>query len=394
MLPEIHLRPGREKSIYNRHPWIFSGAVKKAPNIPTGTIVKVYTADNRIVGYGFFDAESQISCKIFHFSSDHQEASFFNEQFWFRKIEEAVSFRKKYILNESTDSCRLVHAEGDMLPGLIADLYAGTVVLQILHKGTENILNYISDSFFQLGFKHVYIKTKESSKHIEYISISSGWMGQAAPQPLTIKEHGNQFLVNVETGQKTGFFLDQRENRKLVGSLSRGKTVLNAFSYSGGFSVYAGAGGAKKVVSVDISKDAIETCRQNMDLNGHEAIHEALALDCFDYLKQMPEDYFDLIVLDPPAFAKSAKMVSNASRGYKEINLSAFRKIKSGGLLFTYSCSKNIDRDLFRKIVFGAAADSGRIVQIINQLTQPSDHPVNIYHPEGEYLKGLVLRVI
>lgn len=394
MIAEIHLRPGREKSIHNRHPWIFSGAIKKAPALSTGTIVRVLTADKKIAGYGFYDADSQISCKLFQFTETSLELSDFDIAYWLQKISDAVSFRKLYILSEQTDSCRLVHAEGDMLPGLIADLYAGTIVLQVLHKGTENILHYIKESFHHLGYKHIYIKTKESSKHIEYISVKSGWMDEASEQPIRIQEHGKTFFVNVETGQKTGFFLDQRENRNMVKSLSAGKTVLNAFSYSGGFSVYAGAGGAHKVVSVDISKDAIETCNQNMQLNGYADIHESLALDCFDYLKQMPNDYFDLIVLDPPAFAKSARMVQNASRGYKEINLCAFRKIKSGGLLFTYSCSKNIDRELFRKIVFGAAADSGRIVQIVNQLTQPADHPVNIYHPEGEYLKGLVLRVI
>lgn len=393
MLPILELKSGRERSLNNKHPWIFSGAVKKLLTIETGTIIKVVDNKKTPIAYGFYDKQSQIVCKIFLFSNQELLIEYFDEQFWFHKIQKAFMLRRELVLNENTNCCRLLHAEGDEMPGVIADIYNKAVVLQILHKGSEFILDHIVASLNKLGFEYIYIKSKESSKHIEYISVASGWINKALPQPIEVIENGCKFNVNVESGQKTGFFLDQRDNRLLVKTMSKGKTVLNAFSYTAGFSVYAAKGEAKHVVSVDISKDAIEAANINMQLNNVDHMHVSKAEDCFKYLKDMEDNYYDLIILDPPAFAKSAKMVNNAARGYKEINLMALKKIKEGGILFTYSCSKNIDRDLFRKIVFGAAADSGRTVQIIYQLTQPSDHPISIYHPEGEYLKGLVLKV-
>jgi 23S rRNA (cytosine1962-C5)-methyltransferase len=222
--------------------------------------------------------------------------------------------------------------------------------------------------------------------------MESGWVGATRSMPISALENGVKFLVDVEKGQKTGFFIDQRENRKILGEYSKGKKVLNTFSYSGGFSLYALASGASLAHSVDSSKDAIDMCDQNVAANFNNAPHASYVQDVFDFMKENKEDY-DIMVLDPPAFAKNAKAVPNASRGYKNLNLIAFKTIKPGGLVFTFSCSQHIDRDLFRKIVFSAAADAGRNVRILKQLTQPEDHPINIFHPEGEYLKGLLLHV-
>ncbi|MBI3234821.1 MAG: class I SAM-dependent rRNA methyltransferase [Bacteroidetes bacterium] len=323
MFETLELKSGRERSINHKHPWIFSGAIKKLPNISTGTIVKVVDNKGQCLAYGFFDKQSQIVCKLFYFTEEHLSLDFFGFDFWFQKFKVAFEMRKDLVLTESTNCCRLIHAEGDGLPGLIADAYDDTVVLQVLHKGTENILDHITQSIYKLGFKYIYIKSKESTKNIENLALKSGWIADSRSQPIEVKEHDCLFNVNVEDGQKTGFFIDQRENRKLVETLAKDKTVLNAFSYTGGFSVYAAKGLAQKVYSIDISASAIEASKQNMQLNHADHIHEALAVDCFDYLKNLEQDFFDMIILDPPAFAKSARMVQNAARGYKEINLMA-----------------------------------------------------------------------
>jgi 23S rRNA (cytosine1962-C5)-methyltransferase len=287
----------------------------------------------------------------------------------------------------------LLHAEGDFLPGIIADVYANVVVLQILIRGIEQRKELILEAFKRNGFPTIYLKTKSSSQNIEEISSQSGWLSGSGEGKVITKENGLLFNVDFIEGQKTGFFIDQRDNRQLLKTLSNGKKVLNTFCYTGGFSVYALAGGATEVHSVDISTEAVKLSEENVLLNFPNAAHKGFAIDCFDYLKDMPENEYDLIVLDPPAFAKNARAIDNASRGYKQINMRAFKKIKPGGILFTFSCSQNISKDLFQKIIFGAAADVGRNVRIIHQLHQPADHPVNIYHPEGEYLKGLALWV-
>jgi 23S rRNA (cytosine1962-C5)-methyltransferase len=267
--------------------------------------------------------------------------------------------------------------------------------VQILHKGIEKIYHILIQALREIGLEYIYLKTKENSRRLEQIDIPEGWVDNVIPQEKTIiSENGLLFGVDVEKGQKTGFFLDQRENRALLKSYAKGKRVLNTFSYTGGFSVYAAAGEAEEVISVDISKEVCAEAEKNMQMNfPNYRKHQAFAEDCFLYLKKIPENYYDLIVLDPPAFAKTAQNVPNAARGYKEINMQAFKKIQSGGLVFTFSCSGSVDRDLFRKIVFGAAADVGRDIKILHQLTQPPDHPISIYHPESEYLKGLVLYV-
>ena len=230
-------------------------------------------------------------------------------------------------------------------------------------------------------------------KNIEQVEQISRWVAEPKEMPVLVLENGVKFQINVETGQKTGFFIDQRENRRILATYSKGKKVLNTFSYSGGFSVYALEANAQLVHSVDSSKDAIELCEQNVQLSKFEGKHQSFVSDVFEFLKEIEPSFYDIIILDPPAFAKHARAVDNAARGYKNLNLLGFQKVKPGGLIFTYSCSQHIDKDLFRKIVFGAAADARRNVRILQQLSQPEDHPINIYHPEGEYLKGLLLQV-
>jgi 23S rRNA (cytosine1962-C5)-methyltransferase len=392
MYPSLILKSGRDRSIINRHPWIFSGAVKTLPTAENGDIVAIRDNHNTLLGYGFFSEKSQITCRMFEFTN--QEMRFDTPDYWVDKIRRAYQIRKQYVISEQTNCYRLIHAEGDGLPGIIADVYGEVAVLQLLIKGTEKIAPFLLEGLSVAGVKHIWLKNKHNAAFFEDVALQNGWLSGAKDEsdPVMVQENGLKFMIDFEKGQKTGFFVDQRDNRALVGLHSKGKKVLNAFSYTGGFSVYALAGGASMVHSVDISKDAVQICDQNVALNFEGANHASFAADCFDYLKSTTEEY-DIMVLDPPAFAKNARSVPNASRGYKELNMAGIRKIKPGGLIFTFSCSQNIDRDLFRKIVFSAAADAGRSCRIIHQLTQPIDHPVNIYHPEGEYLKGLVLYI-
>lgn len=390
-LPILTLKSDRQRSLINRHPWVFSGAVKELPKAETGDIIQVNDNKGQWLGYGFFDSRSEIVCKVFEY--DNQDA-IIDQAYWQLRLTQAYDMRKNLLDLSKTNCFRLVHAEGDSLPGMIADVYNNTIVLQILHKGTQNILEHIATSLHNLGFEFIYLKTKKSSKHIEDINLPQGWLDKEGIPIISVKENGLAYEVDIENGQKTGFFLDQRDNRFLLRNYSKNKSVLNAFCYTGGFSVSALRGGATNITSVDISKSAVEQCDKNIVENfDGDAPSLSMAADCFDYLRAMESGKFDVIVLDPPAFAKHARAVPQASRGYKDINMLAIQKIKPGGIIFTFSCSKNIDTVLFRKIVFGAGADAKRSVRIIHQLTQGIDHPINIYHPEGEYLKGLVLYV-
>lgn len=387
-MQSLILKTKKERAVINRHPWLFTGAVQTTPEVENGEIVEIRSNDGGLLGYGFFNPNSQICCRIFEFTQNPVEI---NEAYWRTKIENALLLRKTLIDLSHTNCYRLLHAEGDFFPGIIADVYGEVIVLQILVKGTERLLPFLKEEFVRQGFKHIYLKTKSSSQVLEGIT-SLDWLTEPVPMPIEVIENNQKFNVDCENGQKTGFFIDQRNNRQLVKTYSQGKKVLNTFSYTGGFSVYALAGGAAEVHSVDISKDAIAQCDTNIEKNGYADRHQSFAMDCFDYLKQTTEVY-DIMVLDPPAFAKNARSVPNATRGYKELNMMAIKKIKSGGLIFTFSCSQNIDKLLFQKIVFGAAADARRNVRILKHLSQTPDHPVNIFHPEGEYLKGLLLWV-
>lgn len=390
-MQQLVLKSGRDRSLLNRHPWVFSGAVKQMPQAENGEIVQVVSNNGNPLGYGFFSTNSQITCRVFEFTDKQLQI---NASFWAHKIKQAHLLRNLVINRTTTNTYRLIHAEGDFLPGVIIDVYHEVAVVQLLIRGTERIKEHIFNALFEIGIRYIYIKTKSSTQRLEDVAAPSEWVNSNRPEqyPVDTIENSIKFMIDVEKGQKTGFFIDQRENRRLVGQYAAGKKVLNTFSYSGGFSLYALAAGAELVHSVDSSREAIDMCDRNVLANGWQSKHEGFCEDVFDYMQQTTVDY-DIMVLDPPAFAKNARAVPNATRGYKNLNLIAFKKIKPGGLIFTFSCSQQIDRELFRKVVFGAAADAGRNVRIIRQLTQPEDHPINIFHPEGEYLKGLMLHV-
>jgi len=390
MYNKIKIKKGKEKAFINRHPWVFSGAIQSLEDPQNGEIVEVIDYKENILGYGFYSYKSQISCRIFHFTKEI--VTNFPDSFFKEKIIKAANLRDKFIDKRKTNCYRLIHAEGDLFPGLIIDIFNESAVIQTLIKGTELLLDIIVDSLYDLGFKNVYAKNS-SVNPIEEVSQRDYTIAGKIDSNLLVMENSLLFAVDIKEGQKTGFFIDQRKNRELIKQISKEKTVLNAFCYTGGFSVYALAGGARSVHSVDISQSAIAMTEKNVSenfkgLKNHIAIKE----DCFNYLRDMDEIY-DLIILDPPAFVKSATNIEKGAKGYKDINLNALRKIKKDSFLATFSCSQHISSELFQKIVFSAAADSGRNVQIISHLSQPEDHPINIYHPEGEYLKGLLLHV-
>ncbi len=380
----ITLKPTKERSAKRFHPWIFSGALSRLPNdIQDGEIVKVVSADKEVLGYGFFGSSS-ISVKLCTFGDTP-----ISPALWSARIESAYALRAGLGLGykKNTDMFRLVNAEGDQLPGLIIDVYGDACVVHCHHAGfepfQEDILNALTKT---LDFANtVYWKNiggeSEGGKYLK---------GSNKTDHVGI-ENGNKFHIDWETGQKTGFFLDQRDNRRLVGSLSAGKKVLNAFSYSGGFSVYALKQGARLVHSVDSSEKATDLCNKNISLNGLSN-HEAIKADCLTYLRDISGKY-DLIVLDPPAFAKHKNAVEGAMAGYRDINRLALKALPAGGMLATFSCSQLVSKDMFQESVFTAAAQVGRPVQVIHRLSQSEDHPVSIYHREGEYLKGLILRV-
>lgn len=391
-MQKLIIKKGRERSMVNRHPWIYSGAVEVLPKAEIGEILCIYRHDGQLIGYGFYAPGTQIVCRVFEYTKE--ETDVLSQNYWTGKIEKAYAIRKKFIMSGQTNAFRLINAEGDFFPGLVADVYNDTAVVQFLIKGTETIKDFIINALKTIGYEYVYLKAKEVSSRLENVDTLKGWVSEKEGNTeLEIIENGVKFQVNIETGQKTGFFLDQRDARMLIKKYAKNAKVCNTFSYSGGFSLYALEAGAKLVHSVDSSKSAVDLIGKNLELNNvSPEKHESFAEDVFKFLKETDNKY-DLIVLDPPAFAKTAKAVKNATRGYKELNLTAFRKIKPGGIVFTFSCSQKISKDLFRKIVFGAAADAKRNIRILHQTTQPPDHPINIYHPENEYLKGLILYV-
>jgi 23S rRNA (cytosine1962-C5)-methyltransferase len=383
-MQQIKILQDRTKPFLQRHSWVFSGAVASFSNKESVGIAEVTDEKGTVLGYGFTDPESQIVCRIFHFGEKPEKG--FGLPYWTKKFKYARKLREGLVINTGTDTYRFLHAEGDEFPGIIVDVYGGTTaVVHTLIDATGQWIDTWKKILLEMGYLHIYHKHSHDK--------AAKWLTETSSSEIEVLEHGMKFIVDVEKGQKTGFFIDQRENRKLIGGLSRNRKVLNAFGFTGGFSVYALAGGAKQVVDVDISKEACEMASRNVALNGKAVSnHSVVVADCFDYLKDMDAD-FDLIILDPPAFAKNKASVDKATRGYKEINMSAIRKIASGGIIATFSCSQHIDVLLFRKIVFGAAVDAGRAVRVIGQFHQPADHPTSIFHPEGAYLKGLLLYV-
>lgn len=390
----IFLKRGREESLARRHPWVFSGAIARMDGNPSeGDIVDVYSSEGEFLARGHYQIGS-ITVRVLTFEQEDIDAGW-----WYERLRAAFMVRRAIGLvdNPATDCYRLVHGEGDNLPGLIVDIYGTTAVVQAHSIGMYLSREAICHALTELYGAHlsaVYDKSAQTLPFKADTGACDGYLyGANAVAENTVSENGNRFLVNWSTGQKTGFFLDQRDNRTLVGRYSAGRTVLNTFSYTGGFSVYALAGGAKEVVSVDSSAMAVDMAVRNAVMNfGDDVRHEGVTADVFDYLRDNGRR-FDLIILDPPAFAKHHKVLGNAMKGYTRLNAKALSQIAPGGILFTFSCSQAVSRELFRTAVFTAAAMAGRNVRIMHQLTQPADHPVNIYHPEGEYLKGLVLYV-
>jgi 23S rRNA (cytosine1962-C5)-methyltransferase len=389
---KISLKPGKEQSVKRFHPWIFSGAIARMTGKPAeGEWVSVYSSENEFLAAGHYQIGS-IAVRVLTFADVEP-----GENFWKAKIENAWKLRQSLGFDNSDDTnvYRLIHGEGDGLPGLVVDFYNGTAVMQSHSVGMFLIRDLLAEVLKEvLGdrLKAVYDKSAKTLPFKADISPVDGYiLGESGESE--VMEYGLKFKVDWQEGQKTGFFIDQRENRLLVQQYAKNRDVLNMFCYTGGFSFYAMKGGAKKVHSVDASASAIEITKQNVELNfPGDSRHEAFVADGFEYLKNI-KDQYDLIILDPPAFAKHRDTLPQALKGYKRINTRAFEQIRSGGVLFTFSCSQVVTKDQFREAVFSAAAIAKRNVRILHQLTQPADHPVNIYHPEGEYLKGLVLYV-
>lgn len=387
----IRLKPKREENVLRFHPWIFSGAIAEISGNPKeGDIVKVVDCNGNFLAIGHYQIGS-IMVRILSFDDRPVDRTF-----WQERLLAAYRMRMALGLASSTvtNAYRLVHGEGDNLPGLVVDIYADTAVVQAHSVGMHLVRDIIAELLVEIvgSVKNVYYKSEGTMPFKSEEKAKDGYLIGSGSSTVAM-ENGLKFHANWIDGQKTGFFVDQRDNRSLLERYSNGRDVLNMFCYTGGFSFYAMRGGAKSVHSVDSSAKAIELTRKNVELNfGDDPRHEAYAIDAFKYLESI-KDRYDLIILDPPAFAKHRDALKNALRGYQRLNAAAFSQIRSGGILFTFSCSQAVSKEQFRLAVFSAAAQSGRSVRILHQLTQPVDHPVNIYHPEGEYLKGLVLYV-
>ena len=389
---KVYLKAGKEESLKRFHPWVFSGAIAKIEGEPEeGEVVDVYTSKKEFIACGHYQIGS-IAVRVLSFVQETIDRAF-----WKRRLGVALDLRRSLDLvdNPQNNTCRLVHGEGDNLPGLIVDVYGKTAVMQAhsagMHVDRMEIAEALSEVMEGI-VENIYYKSETTLPFKADLGPENGFIKGGSPENIAL-ENGLKFHVDWLKGQKTGFFVDQRENRHLLERYSKGRNVLNMFCYTGGFSFYAMRGGANLVHSVDSSAKAIDLTNKNVELNfPGDPRHEAFAEDAFKYLDRMGDQY-DLSILDPPAFAKHRDALRNALRGYSKLNAKAFEKIKPGGILFTFSCSQVVDKKDFRNAVFTAAAQSGRSVRILHQLTQPGDHPVNIYHPEGEYLKGLVLYV-
>lgn len=387
--PQLILAPGKEKAVMRRHPWIFSGAVRKIVGHPQeGDVVDVLSPDGTWLAVGHYQDDS-IMVKVLDFDTPD-----INRRFWEERIGWAVEYRRRlgFFDNPNTNVFRLVNGEGDYMPGLVADYYHGVVVLQAHSQGMHNEFASFVEIFRKMLPDTLVSVFDKSSSTLPSGGVTDGFLWGQEPDEWEVCEDGNRLLINFYEGQKTGFFIDQRENRHLLGELSAGKRVLNTFGYTGGFSLAALRGGASYVETVDISKKAIALCGRNVALNFPQAQHRGVVDDVLKYL-DTADDQFDIIVLDPPAFAKNHRSLQQGLKGYRSINQKALEKIKSGGLIFTFSCSQAVSKDDFKTMVFTSAANAHRKVRIVRQLPHAMDHPVSIYHPEGEYLKGLLLHV-
>jgi len=394
----VLLKQGREDAPSRGHPWVFSGAIERVEGeIEAGGIVDLFSHAGEFLGRGYYNSRSQIAVRLLSRQPVAIDKAFFRG-----RIESALAIRKP-ILSAETTACRLIHAEGDLLPGLICDKYGDYLVLQLNTAGMERfrdgIISLLNDL---LAPSMMYDRSDAGTRAQEGLPDSTGPIvgngssatGAAFPDHIEIRENGIRFLVDVKQGQKTGFYLDQRDNRSLIRGLAQGKRVLNCFSYTGGFSVYAALGGAAGVTSVEASAGALELCKENLILNNIPLEGQRLVKgDVFQFLRD-DQDEYDLIILDPPAFAKRKGQVKGAIRGYKDINLFAMKRAKKGGLLLTCSCSQHIDAGLFQKILSYAAGDASRQIQVLGNWGAPPDHPTALHHPEGAYLKAFLLRVV
>ncbi len=391
--PKLTLKPGRERSLLRRHPWIFSGAIAEVHGAPhTGDTVDVRAADGRFVAWAAYSPASQIRARVWSFD----ETEIPGPDLFERRIAAALALRRAEIPLETTDALRLVHGESDGLPGLVADRYADTLVVQLVSAGCERWRETLIETLRgQSGCARVYERSDTEGRELEGLAAKTGLIaGTAADRPLKIVEHGIRYEVDAAAGQKTGFYLDQRDNRRRVGLLADGREMLNCFCYTGGFALSALAGGARSVLSIDSSGPALELAKRNLALNGVEAGRaEWLEADVFGALRKLQREgrQFDFIVLDPPKFAPTPKDAERAARGYKDINLNALKLLRRGGMLATFSCSGGVSPELFQKIVAGAAADAGASLLLRERYRAAPDHPVRIEFPEGEYLKGLLL---
>jgi len=387
--PTLTIKDDRLAAIRRRHPWIFSRGILKHDAIPDGTLVKIVSKQNEFQAIGYYQ-DGSIMVRVLSFSERT-----IDENFWYNKIHTAYQLRKELqIPSTTTNAYRLIHGEGDGLPGLIIDIYNQIAVIQCHAIGMHLQLPAIQLALEKIlgdSITTIYDKSKNT--------LPDNYASQLKNQPLKgtdteteILENGHRFHVDLITGQKTGFFLDQRDNRQLVGEMAKGKSVLNLYCYTGGFSVYALAAGAEKVLSIDASKTAMALLEKNIERLDKAERHESLIQDVNQYLKQIPAGEYDMIIVDPPAFAKSVRKKHNAIQAYKRVNSMALRKLKPGGTLFTFSCSQVIDQQLFYDTITAAAIEADRPCQVIRHLSQGSDHPVNIFHPEGKYLKGLVVK--
>jgi 23S rRNA (cytosine1962-C5)-methyltransferase len=385
----VVLKPERDKHVRNKHPWVFMGAIESYPKFTDGDILPVVTSRGDFIGYGYFHRGQSISGRMFSFSQGDPQ------QMIVDNIKSALALRRS-VVPADTNACRLINGEGDDLPGLVVDRYNEVLVLQANTLGIEKLKPLILKTLAaELGELPVYEKSSSPTRRKEGLEDFEGWLAGEGKDPFVVEEHGLKFSVGLAGAQKTGLFLDQREMRHSVRSYAKDRVVLNCFSYTGGFSVYALAGGAKKADSVDISAAAIEGAKQNMALNGFGGDENGFyAQDVLEFLNVRTEkNQYDFIILDPPAFAKRASDVRNATRGYTEINQVALEKLPSGGLLLTSSCSAHIDRDLFQTIIFQAAKYAKRKVRILSYHVLAADHPVNLFYPEGDYLKSLLLYI-
>ena len=392
----VTLKPGRDKAVKNHHPWVFSGAIAQLEGDPAdGDIADVVDADLQFLAKGYINRRSQIAVRLLSWSEDEPV----DDAFWSRRVASSIERRHDLLNDGATTACRLIYAESDLLPGLVVDRYGDYLVVQVLTLGIERrraeILRILAELMQPAGiFERSDVDVRQKEGLPQRVGLL--W-GEAPPRPLPILENGYRFQVDLGGGQKTGFYLDQRGNRARLGAYARGRRMLNAFAYTGGFAVYAAASGAESVVNVDTSADALAMARTNVAANAGEGRpDEYMVGDVFNVLRQFRAQgrSFDLIVLDPPKFAHSQGQVQAACRGYKDINLLAFQLMAPGGILFTMSCSGLVAPDLFQKVVFGASIDAHRDVQVLERLSQAADHPLLLTFPEGEYLKGLACRVL